>query len=35
MPNTVGHKLSFDEPMTRWLGGQTMVFAVDYEQRKG
>lgn len=29
LPNTVGHKINFDNTMTRWLGGQTMVFAMD------
>jgi len=35
MPNNFGHKISFEEPMTRWLSGSTMVFAIDYEQRRG
>jgi len=35
LPNMFGHKISFEEPMMRWLGGSTMVFAVDYEQRRG
>jgi len=35
LPNNFGHKITFDEPMMRWLGGSTMVFAVDYEQRRG
>eukprot|EP00801_Mesodinium_rubrum_P002005 Mrub_02005.p3 GENE.Mrub_02005~~Mrub_02005.p3 ORF type:complete len:291 (+),score=181.28 Mrub_02005:788-1660(+) len=35
IPNNFGHKIAFEEPMMRWLGGSTMVFAVDYEQRRG
>lgn len=35
LPNNFGHKITFDEPMMRCLGGSTMVFAVDYEQRRG
>jgi hypothetical protein len=35
LPNNFGHKITFDEPMMRWLGGSTMVFAIDYEQRRG
>jgi len=29
LPNNIGHKINFDAPMTRWLGGKTMVFALD------
>lgn len=35
IPNNFGHRISFEEPMMRWLGGSTMVFAIDYEQRRG
>ena len=35
LPNNFGHRIAFEEPMVRWLGGSTMVFAVDYEQRRG
>jgi len=35
LPNTIGHKLNFDPSMTRWLGGKTMVFAMDVHHRRG
>lgn len=35
IPNNFGHRISFEEPMMRWLAGSTMIFAIDYEQRRG
>lgn len=35
LPNTIGHKINFDNTMTKWLNGQTMVFAMDVHHKKG
>lgn len=35
LPDQIGHKLYLEDDIGQWLNNQTMVFAVDYENRKG
>jgi hypothetical protein len=35
LPDQIGHKLYLEDDIGQWLNNQTMVFAIDYENRKG
>jgi len=35
LPNSIGHRIVFDQELQDWLNNSAMVFALDVDHRKG